>query len=179
MRSEGESGDEVPDFVYEALLDHPHRRKIVETARERPGVNKHQLARVLEVNPKVIDHHLEKLKNMGLVTTQSRGAGQEVHCFAAEDGHVWDEARTRGLFGRSGAREVALFLAENPGAKTREIARALELSATTVRHHLSGLREVGLVRQFQVGRAFLYDVTAVLDEWVETVGERFERPWLG
>lgn len=171
-------GERLPDFVVEELLDHPYRRAIVEMVRERPGVNKHQIAQAVEVDPKVVDHHLAKLEDMGLVTTRSREEGKQVHCFAKGDEQVWEEASTRGLFGRSGAREVALFLADHPGAKTSEIAKALELSTTTVRHHLLGLREAGLVRQHQAGRAYLYDATGVLDDWVETVGDRFERPWL-
>lgn len=60
----------------------------------------------------------------------------------------------------------------------RTPAQALDLSTMTVRDHLLGLRDAGLVRQHQAGRAYLCDATPVLDDWMETVGDGFQRPWL-
>lgn len=175
VRSDAE---EVPAFVEEELLSHPTRKGLLELIRERPGRNKHQIAQELDVDPSVVDHHLKRLCLASLTITRKREDSNEIHCFVAEDERLWDEERTRSLFGRGGQREVALYLAENPGAKTHEIAAALELSATTIRHHLQALRERDLVRQYSAGRTYLYDASPILDAWVETVGDKFDRPWL-
>lgn len=169
-----DSREGPPDFVREELLAHPLRRSIIQTLRERPGINKHQLAQEHDVNPGVIDHHLDRLEAAGLAATRSEGKGNEVHCFVPDDVEYWSKEQTRGLFGRSGVREVALYLADNPGATTDEISEALNLSLSTVRHHIRSLESNDLVERYRAGRTFLYDTEPDLERWIEEIGHSFD-----
>lgn len=175
-----EGGVEVPDSVKENLLEHPLRRAIVGLLADRPGMNKNQICAELGTGGHQLDHHLDQLEHRGgLVVTRESAQDQEVLCFLAEDERLWEDERTRILFGRRQKRSVALFVAENPGATTREIAQAVRLSACTVRHHLRTLRAHGLVEGYRTGRARVYEPAQRLERWACEVGGDFERPWEG
>lgn len=49
---------------------------------------------------------------------------------------------------RSQSQELALHPSENPGATTREIGKALNISPVTVRYHLKTLRQYELVHRY-------------------------------
>jgi DNA-binding MarR family transcriptional regulator len=168
----------VPDSVKENLLEHPHRADIVGLLDERPGMNKNQICNELGMDGTVLDHHLDKLENEGqLVVTRDSAQEKEVLCFLAEDAELWEDENTRILFGRQPKRLVALYLAENRGATTREIAEELRLSAWTVRHHIRTLIQHELVLRYPSGQTNVYEPADVLERWVEELGEGFERPW--
>lgn len=174
----GDRGD-VPDFVKDELLEHPLRRGIVETLAETPGMNKLQLCRALDTYPNLVDFHLEQLHDARLVVTRPGAQGNEILCFLWEDAELWENPRTRVLFGRRPIRDVGLYLAENPGTKTRQIAEDLGISPVTVRHHLRTLRDHDLVDRYRAGRRFLYAAGEDLETWASELGSVFERPWDG
>ncbi|MEU0548243.1 helix-turn-helix domain-containing protein [Micromonospora sp. NPDC005979] len=63
----------------------------------------------------------------------------------------------------------ALLLSElGMPASTTELASHLKMSAANVSHHLTTLREAGLVRAFRTGHSVLYVRTAVADELLTT-----------
>lgn len=179
-QDEEEEDEGVPESVQEGALDHPHRKAIVELLRERPGLNKNQIAEELGLDVNVVDHHIDKLEHEAqLVVTKDSAQGKEVLCFLTEDVDHWENENTRILFGRRTKRVVALFIAEYPGRTTREIAEALRLSPWTVRYHLRTLIRHGLVDRHASGQTKLYEPAKVLTAWVEEVGQGFERPWEG
>lgn len=94
-----------------------------------------------------------------------------------QDVDLWTDEFTRILFGRRQSRAVALFLAENPGKTTRQIAQALRISPVTARHHLRTLMEHGLVHRYPAGQTKIYEPDDALTTWVRDEGEAFERPW--
>lgn len=167
----------IPDFVKERLLDHPVRRRLAQTLEERPGMNKSQLCDELELDSNVLNHHLGKMAMGQLVVTRPSAQGKETLCFRLEDVILWEDERTRILFGREESRGVALYLAENPGATTREIAGALRLSPVTIRYHLGTLKEHQLVHRHPVGQTYVYEPDDLLEAWVAEIGGGFERPW--
>lgn len=177
---EEESERRVPDAVKENLLDHPHRRDIVDLLDEKPGRNKNQICEDLEMDSKLLNHHLDKLETEGrLVVTLESAQDKEILCFLAKDQELWEDENTRILFGRSQKRAVALLLDETSGASTSEIADKLRLAPNTVRYHLRTLMAHGLVYRHPSGQTYIYEPAPALEQWVEEVGEGFDRPWEG
>lgn len=170
----------VPESVKQRLLEHPKRQEIVDLLSERPGMNKNQICEELDVAGNVLDHHLDKLENQGqLVAVLDSALENEKLCFLMEDVDLWKDETTRILFGRRRSRAVAMYLAENPGRTTKEIAEALRISPVTVRHHIRTLRQYGLIHRFSAGEQKVYEPDETLESWVEEVGEAFDRPWEG
>lgn len=159
---------EVPDVFVEALLRNPHRQRIVELLTQAPGMNKNQLAEALGIYANALDFHLERMEEMGLVHLRESPRGREIVCFTADNVDLWEDERTRVLFGRSPVQRVAIYLAENPGASTADIASALDVSPVTVRHHLRTLEESELVQRLRIGRDVIYsavpEVARLIDE---------------
>lgn len=172
-------GDEEtpPDYVLDEWTELSNRAKMVEWVGRIPGINKNRLATVLGVDHGVITHHLCYLEPIGTIVTRTRKDGNEIHCFLPEDADLWENEHGRFLFGRSGPRALVLYLAENPGAKSQEIADALDLTVSTIRQHLRTLQDHGALERYSIGRTNLYDITEPLQDWVEAVGDAFEKPW--
>lgn len=174
----GSKPTEVPDAVRERVLEHPTREAIVDLLEARPGMNKNQLCETLDLHSNLLNFHLRKLQDINAVATRPSAQDREILCFLREDLGLWENDSTRILFGRSPVRHVGLFLADNPGASTREVADALRMSPVTVRHHLRTLLDFDLIQRFRAGRVFVYQPDEELEAWVADVGQGFERPWL-
>lgn len=160
-----------------ALLRNPNRKAIVEQLGKTPGLNKNQLRKKLGLLPNLLDFHLDRLEEHGLVVMKDSAQEKETLCFLRSDEELWSDEETRIMFGRRSTRDIGLFIAENPGAETEEIADAVGLSEVTVRHHLRTLKEHGMIQRVRLGRSFEYHPSDVLEVWNERVGECFARPW--
>lgn len=175
------SGDRLTEGLtpdQKALLEHPGRRGLIALLRRAPGLNKNSLAQALGEYPNTIEYHLQKLEEAGLVTIRKGEQGREKVCFLPGQEHLWEDDRTRILFGRRPVREIALYIAENAGATSRRIAQAVDLSPITVRHHLETLSNYDLIDRQRAGRSFHYQAQPSLNAWVEEVGQGYDRPWL-
>lgn len=159
--------------VRSALLRNPVRHRIVDQLARTPGLNKNQLRRELDVLPNLLDFHLERLAEHGLVVTRPGARDNEVLCFLETDEDLWDDEELRIMFGRESTRDIGLFIARNPGADTEAIAEAVGLSEVTVRHHLRTLRDHDMVQRTRLGRSFEYHPSELLDSWNELVGDAF------
>lgn len=148
----------------------------MEVLEELPGLHKAQLARRVGVHPSTLDHHLDLLAWVELVVEKDGVRDNEVVCFLLEDEHLWAVESTRILYGRAPARQVALYVAANPGATSEEIGRAFGRAPATARGHLRTLRENGLVLKLVLGKTHYYP-TETLKDWVGTVGEGYPRSW--
>ncbi len=160
------------------LLEHPTRRRIVDTLEIMPGMNKNQLRHELDVGLKVLDYHLTKMEDEGLVVRKPSAQDKEVLYFRPEDTDLWENPRTRIMFGRRPTRHVGLYLADHPGAGSNAIADALDLSVVTVRHHLRTLRDHDLIVSAKIGRSVEYHPLNELRAWAKELGDNFDKPWL-
>lgn len=158
-------------------LGHETRDRIRDLLIRMPGTNKNQIARRLGIYPSLRDYHLRRLLREGLVVTRPSDRGRETLCFWWEDAHLWQDPRTRILYGRQAPRRVALYIADHPGATTAEIAGALQRSPGTIRYHLGNLGASALVGQERDGRQVHYRPSDRLTSWVEEIGQGFPRPW--
>lgn len=163
--------------IESALLRNPNRRAIVEQLGRTPGLNKNQLRKKLDILPNLLDFHLDRLVEHGLVVTKSSAQDKETLCFLRCDEELWSDEEARIMFGRRPTRDVGLYVAENAGADTKEIAEAVGLSEVTVRHHLRTLKEHDMIRRIRLGRSFEYHPSSLLEDWMDRVGDAFPRPW--
>lgn len=171
------SDQAASSFLEDERTDHPVREQILDLVGDRPGLNKHQVAQALGLHDNVVEHHLGRLTQAGAVVLRDASRERETLVFRTEDADLWDDERTRILFGRAAKRNIALYLADHSGAMTQEIAEALGLSPVTIRHHLRVLREHDLVQRHRAGRTFRYEPGEVLDAWIERAGDGFPRTW--
>lgn len=162
--------------IQAALLRNPVRRRIVEQLTRTPGLNKNQLCNELDILPNLLDFHLQRLEDYGIIVTRSSAQGREILCFLREDRELWKDEELRIMFGRRSTRAIGRFIAENPGADTNEIADAVGLSEVTVRHHLRTLRDHDMVQRIRLGRSFEYHPSDLLEEWNDLVGHAFPCP---
>lgn len=163
--------------IESALLRNPTRKAIVDQLGRTPGLNKNQLRKKVDILPNLLDFHLDRLVEHGLVVTKSSAQEKETLCFLRSDEELWSDEETRIMFGRRPTREVGIYIAENPGADTEEIAEAVGLSKVTVRHHLRTLKEHDMIQRIRLGRSFEYHPSTLLEEWMERIGDAFPRPW--
>lgn len=159
------------------LLQNSTRQAIWDQLQETPGLNKNQLCRKLDVLPNNLDFHIGRLEDHGLVVTRPSAQDQEVLCFLQEDVSLWRDEETRILFGRRQTRIIGLYVVENPGANTAEIADAVDRARVTVRHHLRTLIEQNLVERVRIGQKVLYYPTQSLVDWWDNLGDSYETPW--
>lgn len=163
-------------FRLEALA-HELRQELYDRVRKRPGLNKNLYACEMGIDRDLVDFHMRRLEELGLVVVKRSVRDSEGLCFAAEDRCLYENPDTRVLFGREGTREVAIYLAENPGTTTKEIADALHKAPTTIHHHLRALKGFELIDSLRLDRRVIYHPEETLADWVDAIGDRYPRPW--
>lgn len=159
------------------LLENENRAEIVDLIAQYPGMNMHQVFRSVDVNVRVVDHHMKRLIEAGVIVRLPSANEREYVHFLPEDEHYWENERTRILFGREPVRMVAMYIAEHPGCTSFDIAEAVDLSPVTVRQHLRTLKDRDLITAGQRGLTVEYHPLLDLREWMEELGDRYPRPW--
>lgn len=162
-----EPWEEDLDPVQRDFLEQPWRREIVELLAKRPGLNKSQIARALGIHLNLARFHLDQLEAVDLVEMRESPRDREIVCFLPRDLHLWEDPRTRVLFGGSRVTEVARAVVRQPGSTASEIGEELGLSRSGTHRHLTTLREAGLVYRFRIEQAYRHYPTPVLEAWVE------------
>lgn len=175
---DGPEGDADLDEVQRSALDHDTRHAIYETVARTPGLNKRQIAQRVGIERSTAHHHLERLEGYELVELLAGERDNEVLCFHPDHAHLWNDERTRLLYGQRPARQVALYVSANPGATTRELEEALDAAPRTIRDHLGELRDRGLVEAHRFRRRVEYHATPSLEAWAGEVGECYPRSWI-
>lgn len=164
-----EANEDEPDPVRRDLLRHPVRRRIVDLLAQSPGLNKSRIARELGLQLNAVRYHLRKLEGAGLVVLRRSPRKHEVVSFVKTDARLWDEPRTRVLFGgRPGAR-VARHIARHPGATVREIAPATGLTPSAVHYHIRTLMAYRLVIRYRLGPVYRHYPHQDLERWASAV----------
>lgn len=160
-----------PKKFMDAMLRNPTRSRIMDVVSRNPGMNKHQVAHALGININSVNFHLKRLVDVGMVQTRPAANSQEVLCFTPDNVSLWCEKSTRILFGRGPARQVAVYLAENPGTSVNDMAEDLGMAQTTVRRHLGILQSYELVQRIRIDRNVIYHAEPQLVDWVQKVEE--------
>lgn len=165
------------DEVQRSALHLERRRAVFELVARTPGLNKRQVGQRLGIPRSSAAHHLERLEAYDLVVLLDGDREGEVLCFHPEHVHLWKDERTRVLYGQAPVRYVAIYVHENPGTTTQDLAEALERAPRTIRDHLTVLLDRGLVERHRFHRRVEYHPTEVLEAWADDVGGCYRRPW--
>jgi predicted transcriptional regulator len=162
----------LPPEVLEAFLHNPTRKRIVDLIQEKPGMNQNQVAEALETSTSTITYHLHRLKKSGHLIIVKPPKGKQKLCFTPENIHHWQQEDFRILLGRGTPQRVAGYVTLNPGATTKQIAKELKLSVSSVQRHIRSLQDRRLVHSTRIDRDVLYHADPELVEWVERVQRR-------
>lgn len=153
------------------VLDHDHRRAILDRLAEEAPATVGGLASDLDLDYKTVDHHVRVLRDFGLVEARRRGQRRAIY--------PADEAPPELPAPLAGEHATALALlrlvADEPGLTQTEAAHRLDLARSTVHWHVDRLVDKGLLRDPEgapglEGGPALEDVRDLLED--ETHGRR-------
>lgn len=123
------------------LASHPKRAALLDAIRARPGVTTANLVAATALNQGTALHHLRALENASLVKSLLVGRDR-----------TWFEAAARPPQGEALAAMQAPMraaildaLRHEPGLTQAELARRLGSSRNNLHHHVTVLRDAGLV----------------------------------
>jgi predicted transcriptional regulator len=131
------------------LLEHPTRAQIHALADSEPGVHGNEIVRRLGEPRSVVDHHLRKLVDAGLLV---RRQGLGIVCYFVP-GRVDRRAMAAvPLLRAPGARAVMQVVQAEPGLSGADVARRVDFDSSTVAYHVRRLRRAGAIRGRRQGR---------------------------
>lgn len=146
------------------VLENDTRRRAYEIIREHPGMNFARVAERLEASTGTVQYHLQVLEDAHLIVSERYGKYRRYF----PHGTAYPKRRRERLavLSTASADAVACYLLDNRGATQQEIADALDVSTSTVHHHLSRLEEVDLVQATPCGNRVRYELEAKPDHLV-------------
>lgn len=121
------------------------RERLLGIIRQHRGVHKSELCRLAGYGWGNVGHHVDVLKDDGLVETETRGRLLWIF-----DAQVSGRDRDMIVAIRpSPARRIMQALGLQPKATIRSLSDELAVSKKVIRHHLSVLRRVDVVEQLE------------------------------
>ena len=128
----------------ENVLENDARKQIFEYIQAHPGVHLRAAAQNLSLSTTNVLWHLRKLEQANLVTSK-KFEGYKV--FYPVEGGVETKRKALALsvLKNDNAQQILEYVAANPSAHQREIARALGVTHGTVRWHLRKMEEAELL----------------------------------
>jgi len=128
----------------ENVLDTEIRKSLYQYIEEFPGSHLREIARELDLKPSNAAWHLRKLEQTNLVRSREIG-GKKVYYLVDGGIEARKEAIAEAILKNKNARDIMIYLAENPGKHLLEIAHALELNHHTVKWHIKKMFEAELI----------------------------------
>jgi predicted transcriptional regulator len=119
----------------ENVLDTEIRKNLYGYITDYPGSHLREIARELNLKPSNAAWHLRKLEQTNLVRSRSIG-GKRVYYLVEGGIEARKEAVAESILKNKNAREILLYLHDNPGKHLLEIAHALDLNHHTVKWHI-------------------------------------------
>jgi predicted transcriptional regulator len=140
-QTNGASGGLAPGASAESRLG-PRRRRILETLRERPGLNLDEVALAIGTARTAAKYHLRSLELLGLVSRVRQG--RHLLHFPSETPAL--ERTMLCLVRVPSVRALAEALFVNPGHPRDRLAEDLDVNVRTVRRAVRQLTRSGLAR---------------------------------
>ena len=128
----------------ENVLNTEVRKNLYEYINEYPGSHLREIARELDLKPSNAAWHLRKLEQTNLVRSRVIG-GKRVYYLVEGGIEVRKEAIAESILKNKNAREIMLYLQDNPGKHLLEIAHALDLNHHTVKWHIKKMYMAELI----------------------------------
>lgn len=138
------------------LLDNELRRRIRDLLDEEPGATAATIADRLDVHYETVRHHLRMLDEFDEIDEREFGS---THRYFPNHGRYSARDRTLLAACRDDSRRRLLeTLADGDGRSSGALAEAADLARSTTSHHLSRLRDDGLVKRRRDGRRVIYEL---------------------
>jgi DNA-binding MarR family transcriptional regulator len=123
-------------------LDHRLRNDLMALVEQQPGIHVLEMCRRLGRPRGTVQHHVRKLEQLGLLVTH---AAHGYVCCYPRRGAAERQAATDALLKSDATRRVLAAVVAAPGRTGTQLADELGLTRQTLHHHVSRLRQAGLV----------------------------------
>ena len=117
------------------VLNTEVRKNLYKYIDDYPGSHLREIARELDLKPSNAAWHLRKLEQTNLVRSRTIG-GKKVYYLVEGGVEARIEAIAESILRNKNARDILLYLTDNPGKHLLEIANALDLNHHTVKWHI-------------------------------------------
>lgn len=162
---------------HSSLLEETNRAKLYEQLDKTPGLNISLAGERAGIPSSTAAYHIRCLEAVGIITiVPSIEKDHEKICFLQKDDHLYEDEKTRILYGGGTTRRIARYIAENPGATIENVADAFDKSYSAIYTQAMLLKEKDLVERRKGGRSYRYEPTFKLLAWDEEIGTHFPPP---
>lgn len=148
------------------ILEHEDRQAILALVEDRPGIHFRDIARRLDLGHGILDHHLRKLTEAGVLEEH---ATESHRCYFPTGRIPASEREALANVKAGSARRLMAALREHPGSSLSELAEAVGLARSTVSHHIARLEDVRVVDAHREGRAKALRLTDLGEEVLDRV----------
>lgn len=133
-------GGRPPIDTPEEALKSPHRQKIMQLVRERPGITQQDLAPKLRLGPTALNAHVLRLREVGLL--EARQWGRSLQLYPAGEAPAEDDPAVVPPL----SRRIGLLMLRGTWSSS-EIAAATGYTDRNVRVHLRALADAHLIEE--------------------------------
>jgi len=162
----------TPDNV----LNTEVRKNLYKYIDDYPGSHLREIARELDLKPSNAAWHLRKLEQTNLVRSRTIG-GKRVYYLVEGGVEARREAIAEAILKNKNARDIMLYLQDNPGKHLLEIANALNLNHHTVKWHIKKMYLAELIDGDTSNSAYpVYYPTEVGIQSIRSFSDNLKKP---
>ena len=160
----------------ENVLDTEIRKNLFGYITDYPGSHLREIARELNLKPSNAAWHLRKLEQTNLVRSRAIG-GKKVYYLVEGGIEARKEAVAESILRNKNAREIMVYLNDNPGKHLLEIAHALDLNHHTVKWHIKKMYMAELVDGDTSNSAYpIYYPTEIGSQVIQNFSDQLKKP---
>jgi len=160
----------------ENVLDTEIRKSLFGYITDYPGSHLREIARELNLKPSNAAWHLRKLEQTNLVRSRAIG-GRKVYYLVEGAIEARKEAVAESILRNNNARDIMMYLHDNPGKHLLEIAHALDLNHHTVKWHIKKMYMAELVDGDTSNSAYpVYYPTEIGSQVIQNFSDQLKKP---
>lgn len=160
----------------ENVLDTEIRKNLFGYITDYPGSHLREIARELNLKPSNAAWHLRKLEQTNLVRSRAIG-GKKVYYLVEGGIEARKEAVAESILRNKNARDIMMYLQDNPGKHLLEIAHALDLNHHTVKWHIKKMYMAELVDGDTSNSAYpIYYPTEIGSQVIQNFSDQLKKP---
>ena len=160
----------------ENVLDTEIRKNLFGYITDYPGSHLREIARELNLKPSNAAWRLRKLEQTNLVRSRAIG-GKKVYYLVEGGIEARKEAVAESILRNKNARDIMMYLQDNPGKHLLEIAHALDLNHHTVKWHIKKMYMAELVDGDTSNSAYpVYYPTEIGSQVIQNFSDQFKKP---